>query len=214
MYADLIEECITKNDFAQVIGILAKIRHITGLVKVKAVYEKIIELIEGTDGKICIGVHHQSVATRLIDMLTEYANEVGDESLIPLSMNSSQSVFEKQAVEDKFRNEKRILVASILATAEGRNMQFCNQVIIAEREWNPAKEEQFEQRFWRNGQTLPVTAEYFMVKNTLDEWLDEIVDMKREVVNSGADENIDINYDLMRVLAGRITNTRLRVAGV
>jgi hypothetical protein len=214
MYADLIEDCITKNDFSQVIGILAKIRHITGLVKIKAVYEKVIELIEGTDGKICIGVHHQSVATRLIDMLTAYANEVGDDSLIPLSMNSSQSVFEKQAVEDKFRNEKRILVASILATAEGRNMQFCNQVIIAEREWNPAKEEQFEQRFWRNGQTLPVTAEYFMVKNTLDEWLDEIVDMKREVVNSGADENIAINYDLMRVLAGRITNTRLRVAGV
>lgn len=214
VYADEIEEAITNNEYGQVIGILSKIRHITGLVKVRAVYNKAIEMIEGTEGKICIGVHHQSVATRLIELLTEYANEVGDKSLIPLSMNSSQSVFEKQVIEDKFRDSNRILVASILATAEGRNMQFCNQVIIAEREWNPAKEEQFEQRFWRNGQTMPVTAEYFMVKNTLDEWLDEIVDMKREVVNSGIDANIEVDHDLMRVLANKITSTRLRVAGV
>ena len=147
-------------------------------------------------------------------MLTEYANEVGDPSLIPLTMDSSQNVYEKQRTENEFRDSKRIMVASILATAEGRNMQFCNQVIIAEREWNPAKEEQFEQRFWRNGQTMPVTAEYFMIKNTLDEWLDEIVDMKREIVNSGADENIDIDYNLMKLLAGKITSTRLKVAGV
>ena len=214
VYADEIEEAITKSDYGQVIGILAKIRHITGLVKVRAVYNKVIEMIEGTEGKICIGVHHQSVATRLIELLTDYANEVGDASLIPLSMNSSQTVFEKQAIEDQFKTSRRILVASILATAEGRNMQFCNQVIIAEREWNPAKEEQFEQRFWRNGQTMPVTAEYFMVKNTLDEWLDEIVDMKRQVVNSGIDASIEIDHDLMRHLANRITSTRLRVAGV
>lgn len=214
VYADEIEEAISKSDYGQVIGILAKIRHITGLVKVRAVFNKVVEMIEGTEGKICIGVHHQSVATRLIDMLTEYANEVGDTSLIPLSMTSALNVHEKQRVEDQFRSTNRILVASILATAEGRNMQFCNQVIIAEREWNPAKEEQFEQRFWRNGQTMPVTAEYFMVKNTLDEWLDEIVDMKRQVVNSGIDANIEIDHDLMRHLANKITSTRLRVAGV
>lgn len=214
MYADLIEEAVRENDFGQVIGILAKIRHITGLVKVRAVYDKVVEMIEGTEGKICIGVHHKSVMERLVTLLTEYANEVGDPSLIPLTMDSSQNVYEKQRTENEFRDSKRIMVASILATAEGRNMQFCNQVIIAEREWNPAKEEQFEQRFWRNGQTMPVTAEYFMIKNTLDEWLDEIVDMKREIVNSGADENIDIDYNLMKLLAGKITSTRLKVAGV
>jgi SWI/SNF-related matrix-associated actin-dependent regulator 1 of chromatin subfamily A len=214
LYADMIEDAVLHNDYGQVIGILAKIRHITGLVKVKAVAEKAMEMIEGTDGKICIGVHHKTVATSLIEILTEYAKEVGDDSLIPLSMDSSLDVHAKQRVEDEFRGNRRIMVASILATAEGRNMQFCNQVIIAEREWNPAKEEQFEQRFWRNGQTLPVTCEYFMVKNTLDEWLDEIVDMKREVVNSGADESINVDYDLMKLLAGKITSTRLRVAGV
>lgn len=171
-------------------------------------------MIEGTEEKICIGIHHQSVCAALVELLTEYANEVGDSSLIPLTMGSNHSVHEKQRIEDEFRGSKRILIASVLATAEGRNMQFCNQVIVAERQWNPAKEEQFEQRFWRNGQTMPVTAEYFMVKNTLDEWLDEIVDMKREVVNSGSDQDIEINYDLMKLLASKITSTRLRVAGV
>ena len=214
MYADLIEAAIIDNDYGQVIGILAKIRHITGLVKVRPVFDKVVEMLEGTEGKICIGVHHESVRIRLMELLTEYAKEVGDDSLIPLSMDSSQNVYEKQRTENEFRDSRRIMVASILATAEGRNMQFCNQVIIAEREWNPAKEEQFEQRFWRNGQTMPVTAEYFMVKNTLDEWLDEIVDMKREIVNSGADESVDIDYNMMKLLANKITSTRLRVAGV
>lgn len=213
-YADMIEEAMMENDFGQVIGLLSKIRHITGLAKVRAVYEKIVEMLEGTEGKICIGIHHQSVCTALVEMLTDYANEVGDPNLIPLTMGSSHSVHEKQHIEDQFRDSKRILVASILATAEGRNMQFCNQVIVAERQWNPAKEEQFEQRFWRNGQTMPVTAEYFMVKNTLDEWLDEIVDMKREVVNSGSDQSVEVDYDLMKMLASKITSTRLRVAGV
>ena len=77
----------------------------------------------------------------------------------------------------------RILVASTLAFGEGLNLQSCSDCLLVERQWNPANEEQAECRFVRIGQKADsVQSTYIIASGTVDEYLTEIVERKREIV--------------------------------
>jgi SNF2 family DNA or RNA helicase len=84
----------------------------------------------------------------------------------------------------KFVNGKNIpfLIGSTIAMGEGvdRLQEVCNDCIIAERQWNPANEEQAESRLVRIGQARNfVNATYPIATNTIDEYFTEIVEVKR-----------------------------------
>jgi SNF2 family DNA or RNA helicase len=53
-----------------------------------------------------------------------------------------------------------------------------------ERQWNSPKEVQFEGRFWRLGQKNKVQATYYICRNTIDEWLTQLVENKRIAIDT------------------------------
>jgi SNF2 family DNA or RNA helicase len=84
----------------------------------------------------------------------------------------------------KFKNSKihRILVCSD-AIKYGINLQCANYVINFDMPWNPAIVAQRIARCYRKGQEKPVTVINFMVPDTIEKYLFDMLDEKRSISN-------------------------------
>jgi len=219
--ADQLEEELNKNTSSQnnILGIMSTMRRVTGEAKAQSAVEYILDILdsdEDSKDKLIVGVHHQNTAKLVSHFLNKAAIERKDSTLIPLEMGSGDSYY-KDSIKKQFEvKPNRVLICSILACAEGLDgLQFiCSRMVNLEREWNASKEEQFEQRIDRLGQQVPVQAIYFMMLNTIDEWLHELVELKRNVIGSTFDANFEVDQNMMRDLARKVVANRMRIIGV
>lgn len=161
---------LTYNDIKEQVMTM---RRIIGMAKAELILDVVEDFMDSTeDEKLVIGVHHHAVRDFLLAKLSKYK---------PLVI-SDESADRKQWTIDRFRQpERRLMIVNIIAGGTGLNLQFCNNCIVLERQWNSADEEQFEDRFNRIGQTLPVTAAYPKAIKTIDEWFSNMVEEKRAI---------------------------------
>lgn len=200
----------------EILGLLARLRHLVGSAKIQPVIARVKEFMEQTDPeqKMTIGVHHKSVMEKLVDGLSEYK---------PIHMSDESGEIKMRRLEQFKQPQHRLLIASILGCGQGLNIQFCTNAIIMEREWNPAKEDQFKGRFHR-----PVKDEFGNIRtefsdddavvidilnaaDTIDEFLDAILKLKYNIVESSVDHNFDYDVNVCVELARKITQTRLKL---
>jgi SNF2 family DNA or RNA helicase len=73
------------------------------------------------------------------------------------------------------------LVLSIKAGGSGLNLTAANHVVLYDRWWNPAVEDQARDRAWRIGQHNTVVCHRLVCPGTVDERVEEIVAGKRQV---------------------------------
>jgi SNF2-related domain/SNF2 Helicase protein/Helicase conserved C-terminal domain len=73
------------------------------------------------------------------------------------------------------------LVLSIKAGGSGLNLTAANHVVLYDRWWNPAVEDQARDRAWRIGQLNTVMCHRLICPGTVDERVEEIVAGKRKV---------------------------------
>ncbi|MGH9095204.1 MAG: DEAD/DEAH box helicase, partial [Acidimicrobiales bacterium] len=76
---------------------------------------------------------------------------------------------------------KGALVLSIKAGGSGLNLTAARHVVLYDRWWNPAVEDQARDRAWRIGQTSTVMSHRLVCPGTVDERVEEIVAGKRKV---------------------------------
>lgn len=154
---------------------MARMRHAVGLSKIPATVEFLEQHVEENDRSIIIGVHHKDVAEILLDQCKE---KFGTEYQILALRAGGDST----PIVDAFNSRKSILIASTLAGGEGVDglQKSCFDLIMHERQWNPANEEQFEGRLLRMGQESgSVNGTYIMADSTIDTMFDGIVERKR-----------------------------------
>jgi len=84
---------------------------------------------------------------------------------------------EKNAAIELFRDEVPVLV-STESGGEGRNLQFCNTMINFDLPWNPMRIEQRIGRLHRIGQTRDVFVFNLSVKETLEDYVIDLLDNK------------------------------------
>jgi len=72
---------------------------------------------------------------------------------------------------------------SLKAGGTGLNLTAANHVVLYDRWWNPAVEDQARDRVWRIGQTNTVIAHRLVCPGTVDERVEEIVAGKRQIAN-------------------------------
>ncbi len=87
---------------------------------------------------------------------------------------------DNQAKDDailRFRNEKDILVTTEIG-GEGRNLQFCHQMINYDLPWNPMKIEQRIGRIHRLGQTNQVMIYNLCAAESIEDYILDILDRK------------------------------------
>jgi superfamily II DNA or RNA helicase len=73
------------------------------------------------------------------------------------------------------------LVLSIKAGGSGLNLTAANHVVLYDRWWNPAVEDQARDRAWRIGQKNTVMCRRLVCPGTVDERVEEIVAGKRQI---------------------------------
>jgi SNF2 family DNA or RNA helicase len=175
-----------------ILGYFAQMRHIIGISKAQDAVDYAEEFLLSTNRKLTIFVHHKKVGEMIMAKLSQTLKDSGYEPAAGIF--SEMDVQTRQDNVEKFRTAGcRILVASTLAAGEGLNLQFCSDCLITERQWNPANEEQAEARFPRPGTELKrseggkINAAYLVAIGTMDEWLTQLVEKKRSIVQQTLD---------------------------
>jgi len=175
----------------EMIARLSVARHLVGLNKIQPTVDLAIEfLLENPTGKLVIFVHHQDVMDAIHVLLARWCQDGGYE--IPLKYHSGLGSQERFEMIAKYAETKSIpfLIGSTIAMGEAvdRLQEVCNDCIVAERQWNPANEEQAESRLIRIGQTKTfVNATYPTVIDTVDEYFTDIVEGKRRSMKETLD---------------------------
>jgi superfamily II DNA or RNA helicase len=75
------------------------------------------------------------------------------------------------------------LVLSLKAGGTGLNLTAASHVVLYDRWWNPAVEDQARDRAWRIGQTRTVIAHRLVCPGTVDERVEEVVAGKRRIAD-------------------------------
>lgn len=94
-----------------------------------------------------------------------------------VTFRGNMTLREKDASITQFKNEIPVLV-STESGGEGRNLQFCNTIINFDLPWNPMKIEQRIGRLHRIGQTRDVFIFNLSVKETIEDYIIDILDDK------------------------------------
>jgi hypothetical protein len=97
------------------------------------------------------------------------------------------------------------LVLSIKAGGSGLNLTAANHVVLYDRWWNPAVEDQARDRAWRIGQQNTVMCHRLVCPGTVDDRVEEIVAGKRQVagmVLPARSSLGDLDADQLRVALG------------
>ena len=72
---------------------------------------------------------------------------------------------------------------SLKAGGTGLNLTAANHVVLYDRWWNPAVEDQARDRAWRIGQTRTVICHRLVCPGTVDERVEEVVAGKRRIAD-------------------------------
>jgi SWI/SNF-related matrix-associated actin-dependent regulator 1 of chromatin subfamily A len=184
-------------NYSTIIAYLTKMRQITGLAKVEACVDYVSDLLLNTNQKVVIFLHHHIARDLLMKKLNKLCVDGNFEA--PLSIESGTSMQRGEEIKQEFISNptKRILVLGTLASGEGLDglQGSCSKMIILERQWNPANEEQAEKRLHRIGQKNPVEVEYMIAVGTIDEMFTELVERKRQVVKQTLGDSDQVKWD-------------------
>ena len=97
------------------------------------------------------------------------------------------------------------LVLSLKAGGTGLNLTAASHVVLYDRWWNPAVEDQARDRVWRIGQTNTVVAHRLVVPGTVDERVEEVVAGKRRIADIALPRSSsvgDLDSDQLRQALG------------
>jgi SNF2 family DNA or RNA helicase len=144
----------------------AEAEKVQGVTKAKVVLDMIAQM----DGKIIIFTQFRESQEYLAEQLKErgisYVKFYG-------SLNTRQ----KDEAIVEFATKARVLVSTD-SGAEGRNLQFCKRVINYDLPWNPMKVEQRIGRVHRLGQTSDVEVFNVYYKDSIEEYVVELLTKK------------------------------------
>jgi len=112
------------------------------------------------------------------EMLRDFLTDRG---FTVVCLNGSMSMDERKQVLQSFAGDIRILISTD-AGGEGLNLQFCHAVINFDIPWNPMRLEQRIGRVDRIGQTHIVRAVNFVLEDTVEFRVREVLEEKLAVI--------------------------------
>ncbi|MEZ6241819.1 MAG: DEAD/DEAH box helicase [Phycisphaerales bacterium] len=93
----------------------------------------------------------------------------------------------RQSMVEKFQSgesDAPVLILSLKAGGVGLNLTAATHVFHFDRWWNPAVENQATDRAYRIGQTRTVQVHKYVVRGTLEERIDEMIESKMELAEN------------------------------
>jgi SNF2 family DNA or RNA helicase len=187
---------------------LMELRRICGLMKLSWLVETLQENLEESESaKFAVGLHHIDIRNILYQKLGG-----GD---VCWTFSGSETMDRKNYIETHYTTmPQRVGLLNMLAGGVGCDFHEIDNIIILERQWNSADEEQFEFRFYNPDLSIKsrsTNIEYVVAKGTLDEWWYDMVEEKRRIFGETISNNWSVQSDngsfkqlVDRTLAGRL----------
>jgi len=124
------------------------------------------------------------------EMLRDFLKE---RAFSVVCLNGSMGMEERSAVQEAFAKEASILISTD-AGGEGLNLQFCHVVVNYDIPWNPMRLEQRIGRVDRIGQARRVYAINFVLEDTVEFRVRQVLEEKLEVILNefGVDKTGDV----------------------
>ncbi len=163
--------------------------------------EEIVESVFAAGERILVFTHFATWGRKLADHLTEVTG-------VPIACYDGSLT---RAVRDRLVHDFQsatgpgAMVLSLKAGGTGLNLTAANHVVLYDRWWNPAVEDQARDRAWRIGQNLTVISHRLVCPGTIDERVEEVVAGKRhiaDVVLPRSSSLADLNNDQLRLALG------------
>lgn len=120
----------------------------------------------------------------------------------PLLYTGDLSPLRRDIIIKTFKENRdhKVLILSLRAGGQGLNLQDASYVFHFDRWWNPAVEHQAEDRAHRLGQTYPVNVYKYIIEDTIEERIEQILKEKQLLF----DELVDsISIDLKSKLSSK-----------
>ncbi|MEP7203654.1 MAG: DEAD/DEAH box helicase [Ilumatobacteraceae bacterium] len=163
--------------------------------------EEIVESVFAAGERILIFTHFATWGRRLADHLTE----VTGRPIACYDGSLTRGVRDRLVNEFQTQEGPGAMVLSLKAGGTGLNLTAANHVVLYDRWWNPAVEDQARDRAWRIGQSRTVISHRLVCPGTIDERVEEIVAGKRhiaDVVLPRSSSLADLNNDQLRLALG------------
>ncbi len=93
----------------------------------------------------------------------------------------------------------QVVLANYKTGGVGLNFTAATQMIILDEEWNPGKAEQAFNRIDRIGQTEETTVHILRLEKSIDNWLADLIDSKRDMIE-GFETKIDLQASLLKAM--------------
>jgi len=168
--------------------------------------EEIIEAVFAAGERILIFTHCATWGNKLAHYLTERTG-------IPISCyhgGLGTGARDRMVREFQEGTGPGALVLSLKAGDTGPTMTAANHVVLYDRWWNPATEDQARDRAWRIGQNRKVVCHRLVCPGTVDERVEEVVAGKRRIADLVLPKNSslsDLAPDQLRAALGLRADT-------
>jgi len=140
---------------------------------------EIIETVFASDEKILIFTHFATWGEKLARYLSDRTGK-------PIECyHGGLGRSARDAMVDRFQSADGAgaMVLSLKAGGTGLNLTAANHVVLYDRWWNPAVEDQARDRVWRIGQKNTVICHRLVCPGTIDERVEEVVAGKRQIAD-------------------------------
>jgi len=141
--------------------------------------EEIVGNVFAAGEKVLVFTHFAEWGRKLAVHLTSVMGQ-------PISCydgSLSRGARDRMVAEFQARPGAGALVLSLKAGGTGLNLTAASHVVLYDRWWNPAVEDQARDRAWRIGQTRTVISHRLVCPGTIDERVEEVVAGKRHIAN-------------------------------
>ena len=163
--------------------------------------EEIVESVFAAGERILVFTHFATWGRKLADHLSTVFHtriECYDGSL-------ARGARDRMVEEFQRGTGPGAMVLSLKAGGTGLNLTNANHVVLYDRWWNPAVEDQARDRAWRIGQSKTVISHRLVCPGTVDERVEEVVAGKRHIANLVLPKSSslsDLNTDQLRIALG------------
>jgi SNF2 family DNA or RNA helicase len=163
--------------------------------------EEIVQSVFAAGERVLVFTHFASWGRRLAEHLTEVTGKPVE------CYDGSLPRPQRDRMVDEFQRGEGAgaMVLSLKAGGTGLNLTAANHVVLYDRWWNPAVEDQARDRAWRIGQGKTVISHRLVCPGTVDERVEEVVAGKRHIANLVLPKSSslsDLSSDQLRLALG------------
>ena len=188
-YKNASDDKVARAMRGQVMVQMGILKQIAAKGKIKAVSEFIHDVIDGGEKLIMFAY--------LKDVVEALKKEFPD----AVTVTGSDNIMQKQNSVDRFQNDPdcKLIILNYKSGGTGLTLTAASRVGFIEFPWTYSDCEQAEDRAHRNGQKNAVNCYYFLGDKTIDRYMYNVIQTKKNIANEVTGTTTQIEEDIINI---------------